>query len=357
MTSEIDKLYDKLQKGLIKSKKRVPVTIHKGDDLDIAAHVPYGIPTGIPELDLIVRGGYPAGKVIELYGFQMCGKTTAALHATAQVQQMGGLVLWVDAERSWDDERAIQLGVKPKEVIVASADTIEATFHTMELTIDNLEEINPENKPVLLVVDSITGVPTESDTEVYLDTEPRVGQEARQIRRGMRQLVSKLAKHKATVLFINHAIAKIGGFGKQSTSGGGYAIKFFSAFRMMFIATGTLKGKFALGRFDDDIRVGQKVKIEIEKLKGSPLWEPFIDLHLRNDMGFDHNLSLLEAGVKTGWIERPTQQVYVLGEHQFKKAEWPDLIETLGGYDTLYKMWRKQAIEAGVLSPWGGAVE
>ena len=71
------------------SKKDNPfegVELHKAGDLGIDSYVPYGIPTGIPQLDLIIRGGYPAGKVVELYGFQYCGKTTAALHAAAQIQ-------------------------------------------------------------------------------------------------------------------------------------------------------------------------------------------------------------------------------------------------------------------------------
>lgn len=330
------------------SKKDTPfggLSLKSGADLSIESNVPYGIPTGIPELDLIIRGGYPAGKIVELYGFEFCGKTTAALQAARECQKKSGLVIWVDTERAWDAERAVELGLDLQRIHVFTADTIESTIAALDLSLSNLEV----DVPLLLVVDSITGVPTETEMEAYLTKEARVGQEAKQIRRGIRMLVKKLAQKKAAILFINHAIAKIGvAYGKQSEAAGGHALKFWSTIRLEFQSKSTMRDK-------DKNRIGQEIVLSIMKLRGRLKKRKLDSIELLDDIGFNAMNSLLQASVETGFIDRKSTRTFVIGDQEFLKEDWHTIVEHNGGYDSVYKQWRKDAISKGLLVPWGSS--
>lgn len=345
--SDIDELYKLMQKKF-KKGDIAGVSLHRGGDKDISSYVPYGVPSGIAELDLRIRGGYPAGKMIEIFGRPASGKTTVALHAISQVQKTGGVVYWVDTEKAWDDERATQLGVDPEQVFLFDSDTIEASFKALQQSIDSLIEINFK-RPVIVVVDSVTGAPTEAEAEAGFTKEARVGIEAKQIRRGVRMLANKLAKQKIIVIFINHAVSKISktGFGKERQSAGGNAIKFWSSLRFELSEIKTLKDS-------DKNRLGKQVMIDMEKVRGTVMRHPQIkELHLLDEGGFDLRQSLLAAGQETGFIEKVNQLVYKLGDQEFKRAEWASLIEQLGGFDQVYKSWRKDAVDKGKLVLWG----
>lgn len=351
MSSEVDELYKLLQKKFKDRGKDIAgVSVHKGGDVNISSYVPYGIPTGIAELDLRMRGGYPAGKIIEIYGRPATGKSTLGLHAVREVQRAGGVACWVDTEKAWDDDRATQLGIDVESLILFDADTVEASFKSLEEYINSLIEINFK-KPVIVVVDSATGAPTEAEEKAGYTPEARVGLEAKQIRRGVRMLVNKLAKQKIIVLFINHSVSKINktGRGKDRQAAGGNALKFWSSVRLELSEVMTLKDSK-----DKSVRIGKQIAIGLEKLRGTIMREPYIkDLQLLDEGGFDRYNSLLVAGQETGFIERLNLQTYQLGEHQFKKAEMPQLLEQLGGFDAVYKAWKKHAIENGKIIPWG----
>ena len=283
------------------------------------------------------------------------GKTTAALQAAAEWQKRGGVVMFIDSEHSFDTLRTRQIGVNPEEVIVVPVYSVEEVFNTINATLDTLKASSFE-APYLFIVDSANGVPTEKDAESDMTDNVQVGFEARQIKRGVRIANAKLdtVPCQPTIIFINHAIAKIGGFGKQSEAGGGQGIKFYAAVRLEFVHLGYDKNK--------DERVGQKVKINIEKLKGGQITFPSFNVILRNKDGFDKFTSLRDAMIATGFAKRPkgSQIITLLPgteyEAQIKTKEWEEwLINREGGYDGTYLTWRRWAISNGILKVWGGA--
>ena len=181
---------DKFEEFFKKVQKNKDFMTYAGDDLSMGSVVPYGVSSGIPELDLYLgrKGGLPAGKVIEYYGFSMVGKTTAALQAAAEWQKRGGLVIFIDNEQSYSPERFRQLGGVPENLLKHEVNTIEQTFDVIYYYLGTIEGkaskkaqrglLDDFDKPVLIIVDSVTGVPTQADTEGNLEKSERPGFEA-----------------------------------------------------------------------------------------------------------------------------------------------------------------------------------
>ena len=207
--------------------------------------------------------------------------------------------------------------------------------------------------PVLVIVDSVTGVPTLADVQGDIDANDRPGYEAKQIKRGVRKVNSILSQLdcKPSILFITHSVAKIGGWGKKSDSGGGQGIKFYASARIEFTHMGNLKG-------DNDERLGQKIKIHIEKLKGGHLEYPDLFVELTNEMGFDRYESLKLAMIATDFAKRPSggRTLTVLPgtvhEVQIPQKEFRRWVEETS-YDEVYINWRRWCISEGYLQPWG----
>ena len=325
--------------------------VHKSGDITLGSKIPYGILSGIPRLDLSIgKPGIPAGRVIEFFGFEMSGKTTAALHTLAQAQLMGGGGIYIDAEYSWDEDRAADIGVDPnKNFAVVEVETIEGIFRQLEASITGLQE-SDFDKPFVIIVDSITGVTTEHEKGKEFGSEARVGQDARVIRHGMRKIMPDLAKSNACVIFINHAVAKIAAspYAKQSDSSGGHAIKFFSTLRCEFRNSGQIK--------EGELRAGQKINIRIEKLKKSRLDKPDIkDVSLLVDTGFDLTTELLKASIQAGWVKRPNTKTYAIEypeETQFPKVDWPGIVQGYGGPQKVYKFLMDWSLENDIIKPW-----
>jgi recombination protein RecA len=335
--------------------------VYHGDDLSMGSVAKYGVPTGIPELDLYLgeKGGYPAGKIIEFYGKPMCGKTTAALQAAAEWQKRGGVVTFIDTEQSYDIRRARELGCNTKEIIKVDARTIEEVFESIKSTLVTLKDTNFD-KPFLFIVDSVNGVPTQADADGDLEGHAQVGFEAKQIKRGCRQInpVLDTVPCQPSIIFINHAVTQIGKmFGKQTESGGGLGIKFYSSVRLEFAPVSFVTDT------KTKARTGQKIAVEIRKLKGAPVAYPKLQVTLNNADGFDKRFSLQVAMVATGFAKRPkgSSVVTVLPdtehETQVKTTEWADWINNQeGGYDRVYLNWRNWAKTQGILNPWGNDV-
>jgi RecA/RadA recombinase len=188
LNNDIKKIFGLLQKDH-------PDNVFLGNDLHMSSVAPYGISTGLAELDLYLgqKGGFPAGKIIELYGKPMCGKTSLALHTAAQWQKRGGIVFFIDTEFSFDPQRAAQLGCDAEAIIKAEAETIEGVFKYMIEMIDHLEK-EAVTVPVLFIVDSATGVPTNADVKGDIDANERPGFEAKQIKRGIKKINAKLVR-------------------------------------------------------------------------------------------------------------------------------------------------------------------
>jgi recombination protein RecA len=342
-------------------KKDKDIQVWKGDDLSMDSVAPFGVATGIPELDLYLgkRGGYPVGKIIEFYGFEKCGKTTAALQAASEWQKKNGIVYFIDTEKSFDPKRATQLGCSPENIICLEANTIEQVFsHIIDKIFEPMKAAGT-TRPVLVIVDSVNGVPTARDAEGNIDKNDQVGFEARQIKRGCRKINPLLSDYdfNPTVLFINHAYAKIGGFGggDDSDSGGGHGIKFYASVRIRFSHFSNVREAG-----DKDSRVGQKISVLISKLKGSALERDRLSLQLDNEAGFNKYLSLRDAMTATEYAYRAkgsqTLTVFYNTENaeDIKNADFKEWVEESGGYDTVYLNFRVWCIKRGFIEPWGG---
>jgi recombination protein RecA len=348
----------KLTRKSLKEDKNEFVTIYMAGDLGISSHVPFPFPTGLAELDYHLGGkcGLPAGKIIEYYGLPATGKTTLSYHTLAECQKLGGLTLFVDTEQSWDDYRAEEIGVNPNHISVAPARSVEAIFNILEAFCTNAAKSGFKG-PILAVVDSVTGVPTQADLDGQITTEARVGHEAKQIRRGVRRLQGILSDTKATVIFINHAVSKMATmpYAKQTQAAGGHGIKYMEFIRIELKS----KGQIKKGKGEDQIRIGQDIGFEIEKLKNAALPYPKIDKISLMDEGFDKVGSLFAAAVKTGFIDKTkTGDVCTMFkgtdvERQFKEDAWEQVLAELGGYDKVYQAWIEHGKQAGVLKPWG----
>lgn len=361
MDEKFKKLFDLI-------KKNDELTVFTGDELHMGSVAPYGISSGIPELDLYLgrKGGLPASKIIEYYGKPMTGKTTASLQAAAEWQKREGLVIFIDTEHSYTPQRARELGCNPENIIKHEASTVEEVFKIFAYYLGEIEvESKRKSKkgildeletPVLFIVDSITGVPTIADAQGDIDDSDRPGFEAKQIKRGIRKInpLLPLMKCKPSVIFINHAVTKIGGWGKQTDSGGGLGIKFYATIRIEFAGLSQIKEK------DTKKRLGQKIKISIEKLKGSHLEFPEMSMELTNEYGFDKFESLKNAMLATEFASRPSNSrtITILPdtgyEEQFAQVNFRQWLEQKGGYDEVYRNWRRWCIREGILEPWGG---
>lgn len=356
MPSDFDSIFSDIEK---KSKDKY-TSIHKAGDITIGSFIPYGVPTRIPRLDLAIgHPGLPAGRVIELFGFEMSGKSTALLNLIASVQKMGGGALLIDTEFAFDEKRGIELGIDvEKNFRVANTDTIESTFRLIDNTLKTLRE-SEWDKPFLIGIDSVTAVASESSKEEEFGKEPRVGHDARIIRGAMRKLLSDVARHKIMLAFVNHSYATVPKtpFAKQSTSSGGHALKFSSTVRIQFGAGSNIMQEIQ----GKKRRIGQKIYITIEKLRAAALEYPSFDTRLLNVGGFDMVEELLEASLQAGLVERINKQVYkmdIKGEaHEFKRADWPGLVDALGGKDTFYKFFLDWALKSGVIEPWSNVNE
>ena len=343
--------FDNVFKSIVKKTDKDPFSSAlKAGDTRIKSRVPFGVLTDIPELDLaIARDGWPAGRVIEVFGLPMSGKSSIALHAISNIQKMGGGAVYIDTEKTWDEDRAKELGVDVHtNFVIIDTDSLESGFRSAQATIDSIKA-EKFNKPMIVVIDSVTGAANERMKETELGIEERLGEDARKIRGGLRRLVEGVAESHIILFLINHSISKMaaGPYQKQTQAAGGHAIKFFSTLRFEMTNAGWIKDPN-----DSERRIGQKVKISIEKIKGSKMWTPKVEANLMFDGGFDTAESLLEAGQKTGFIERVNMRTYKLGEVEFPKADWPITIENLGGLDTVYKAWISDSIEKGVIKPW-----
>lgn len=343
---------------VFKKDKAVAGKVWHGDDLSMDSVAPFGIPTGIPELDLQLgqKGGYPVGKIIELFGFERCGKTTAALQAAAEWQRRNGIVFFIDTEKSYDPVRARQLGVDTEQVVVMEADTVEEIFaHIIDRILEPAKK-SGLTRPVLIIVDSVNGVPTAADMEGNIDANDRVGFEAKQIKRGCRKINPVLSDYDfhPTLIFINHASAQIDKHKNSPIeSGGGHGVKFYASVRISF-------AHFTMARNKDGEREGQQVSINISKLKGAALEHDKLSITLDNDFGFNKYKSLLQAMIQTKYASRqPKSQFTTLfvgteSEEEIKSLEFPEWCESHGGYDAVYMAWRRYAIKKEFIKPWGG---
>lgn len=331
-----------------------------GTDLTLTSHVKFGIPSRIPMMDLAIgRPGYPAGRMVELFGLAATGKTTAAYHALAQVQRMGGDAVLIDTERTFDVDRSAECGIDPSQLLVSEANDIEEIFEKINKMLGAYEEKGSDT-PMIIAVDSITAVETKETADKKERDSQRLGDDARSIRRGLRRINQRVAETKATVIFINHAIATMQGWGKQTMSAGGNALKLFASLRVEFQKVGDITE----GKDDNKVRLGQVVSINTEKNKVKDIGIPKFKADLTQH-GFDLYDGLFAGFEKIGTIKRVNNITYHFAPSQttFQRKEWKDLVDGYAGADGgalgiegFYAFFLRLAVQGGYLRPYGTPV-
>lgn len=213
------------------------------------------IPSGALSLDLALGGGYPKGRIIEIYGPESSGKTTLTLHAIAEVQKAGGTAAFIDAEHALDPAYARRLGVDTTNLVVSQPDNGE---QALEIT----ETLVRSNAVDLIVVDSVAALVPQAEIDGDMG-DSHMGLQARLMSQALRKLTGIINKSHATVIFINQIRMKIGVmFGNPETTTGGNALKFYASVRMDIRRTGQIK--------DGENIIGNRTKVKIVKNKIAP---------------------------------------------------------------------------------------
>ena len=214
------------------------------------------IPTGSIGLDLALGvGGYPKGRIIEIYGPESSGKTTLAIHAIAECQKTGGVAAFIDAEHAFDRFYAEHLGVDVDNLLISQPDNGEQALEIADHLIRS-------SAIDIIVIDSVAALTPKKEIEGDMG-DSAVGLQARLMSQALRKLTSTISKTKTTCIFINQLREKIGVmFGNPETTTGGNALKFYASVRIDIRKKETLK--------DGDTPIGNLVKVKVVKNKVAP---------------------------------------------------------------------------------------
>ena len=214
------------------------------------------IPTGSINLDLALGvGGYPRGRVVEVYGPESSGKTTLAIHAIAEVQKQGGVAAFIDAEHAFDAAYAAALGVDVDNLYISQPDNGEQALEIADHLISS-------GAVDLVVIDSVAALTPRAEIEGEMG-DSKMGLHARLMSQALRKLTATISKTQCTVIFINQLRMKIGVmFGNPETTTGGNALKFYASVRLDIRRIGAIKN-------GEDI-IGNRTRVKVVKNKVAP---------------------------------------------------------------------------------------
>ncbi len=259
------------------------------------------VPSGSILLDEALGiGGYPRGRIIEVYGPESSGKTTLALHAIAEAQKTGGIAAFIDAEHALDPQYAKGLGVNIDDLWVSQPDTGEQALEIAESLVRS-------GAVDIIVVDSVAALTPQAEIEGDMG-DSHMGLQARLMSQALRKLTGIIGKSKCIIIFINQIRMKIGVmFGNPETTTGGNALKFYASVRLEVRKIETIdKG--------EDDAVGNRVRVKVVKNKVAP---PFrkVELDIIFGKGISAVASLLDSAVKHEFVDKKGAW-YSIGEEK-----------------------------------------
>ncbi|MFQ6673854.1 MAG: recombinase RecA [Fidelibacterota bacterium] len=247
------------------------------------------IPTGCLSLDAaLVIGGVPRGRITEIFGPEMSGKTTLALHILAQAQKEGGYGVFIDAEHALDPLYAQKLGVNISDLLVSQPDTGEQALEICETLVRS-------GAVDIIIIDSVAALVPRVELEGEMG-ESYVGLQARLMSQALRKLTGAVSKSNTSVIFINQLREKIGVmFGNPETTPGGRALKFYTSIRMDIRRIAAIK--------EGDQSIGSRVRVKVVKNKCAP---PFrqTEFDIMYGEGISYEGDLLDLGVQAGVVEK-----------------------------------------------------
>jgi len=280
------------------------------------------IPTGSVTLNLALGvGGYPRGRVVEIFGPESSGKTTLAIHAMAEVQRQGGIAAIIDAEHAFDRFYAEKLGVDTDNLLIAQPDSGEQALEIADKLISSAAVD-------LIVIDSVAALTPKAEIDGEMG-DNKVGLQARLMSQALRKMTATINKTQTTCIFINQLREKIGiMFGNPETTTGGNALKFYASVRLDIRRVSQIK--------DGDEVLGNQVRVKVVKNKVAPPFKK-AEFDLMFDEGISRSGEIVDLGVAKGILQKSGSwfsyngQKLAQGRDAVKKVikENPDLAEEI----------------------------
>ncbi len=283
---------DTKKKSLDEAFKQIEKMYGKGSIMKLGEKV-YDkmevIPTGSISLDIALGvGGYPKGRIIEIYGPESSGKTTFSLHAIAEAQKAGGYAAFIDAEHALDPRYAKKLGVDVENLVLSQPDTGEQALEIVEHLVRS-------NAIDIIVVDSVAALVPKVEIDGDMG-DAHVGLQARLMSQAMRKLSGIISKTNTVVIFINQIREKVGVmFGSPETTSGGRALKFYSTIRLDIRKVENIK--------QGEATIGSLTRVKVVKNKVAPPFKQ-IEVDLIYGKGISHEGELLDLAVEKEIIKK-----------------------------------------------------